>query len=595
MSYRVLNKLKIVLIFIILAVLLSSCSDQALDRLWLKSEGWSRGVLLGDTALASITEPVIDSKGQVYNILFPRSEVEDKRYQPVLVMLSQDGATKEQFQLDFLIAQPRRAKLILRDDHFDLFWIDSNTLKVIQLDTNGKLLSEIKFLSTEDRVDHMEVVYWNDGYEIWYSGSKENPGIYALSGEIEHLTKSVIDPGGIRINLFLDDHALLHASWANYPIAYGDIEFYYLKPLASRSDELDPILVYTTGISPSRRVDGPMIAIDEEVVYIFWSEAIVAGLDAGFRTTYFRYFPIGRPDTIRPPMAIHIPIIANLPASEFNSGTFQTGERVYVSSGIPSTASIENIEILNGNFTETAIVFRSRSEFKWRDFRNQTSIAYLSDGLVTTYQPLNYTSAESYYPSVAHDQEMNLYVTWLEKGELTYRAYLTTTDPNKKINIDLVTIDDYLYLGAEGLFGILAGAVLSPFAAAAWGGIGLIGFIFNMIFSQFNKPIYRTIGELLSMATGVGVFWFMKLATLPGLKTWDYVPFSAWIPRIPENLTQPLIYGVPALIAVIALSVAYFNTYGKKAGSPINFHLLYCAVDTLLSCAVYGILIYGSF
>jgi len=137
--------------------------------------------------------------------------------------------------------------------------------------------------------------------------------------------------------------------------------------------------------------------------------------------------------------------------------------------------------------------------------------------------------------------------------------------------------------------------VLSPFAAAAWGGIGLIGFIFNMVFSQFNRPVYRTIGEILSMATGVGVFWFMKLVTLPGLKTWDYVPFSAWIPRIPENLTQPLIYGVPALIAVIALSVAYFNTYGKKDGSPINFHLLYCAVDTLLSCAVYGVLIYGSF
>ncbi|MCD6426171.1 MAG: hypothetical protein J7L35_11805, partial [Anaerolineales bacterium] len=472
MSCKLNNKLKFVLLSIFLAIFLSSCSDQALDKLWLKSEGWSRGVLLGDTALASTAEPVIDSKGQVYSILFPRSEVDYKRYQPILVKLSQDGATKEQFPLDFLIAQPRQAKLILRDDHLDLFWIDSNILKVTQLNTNGDQLSEIKLLSTEDRVDHMEVVYWNEGYEIWYSGSKESPGVYGLSGQIDNLKKSVIDPDGIRINLFLDDQSLLHASWANYPIAYGDIEFYYLNPLSRRSDDLDPVLVYTTGISPSRRVDGPVIAIDEEVVYILWSEAIVAGLDAGFRTTYFRYFPIGRPDTIRPPMAIHIPIVANLPASEFDYGTFQTGDRVYVSSGIPSTTSIENIEILNGNFTETAIVFRSRSEFKWRDYRNQTSIAYLSDGLITTYQPLNYTSAESYYPSVVHDQDMNLYVTWLEKGEITYRAYLTTTDPVKKSYIDIVTIDDYLYLGAEGLFGILAGAVLSPFAAAAWGGIG---------------------------------------------------------------------------------------------------------------------------
>lgn len=595
MSNRLKSKQKIILLVIFLAVILSSCSSQALEKLWLKSEGWSRGVLLGDTALASTAEPVVDPRGQVYSMLFPRSEVDDTRYQPTLVKISPDGASKEQIQLDFMIAQPRRAKIILQDDHFDLFWIDSNELKVIQFDKNGVLLSDIKVLSTEDRVDHMEVVYWIGSYEIWYSGSQESPGIYALSGELDHLKKSIVDPEGIRINLFLDDQDLLHASWAKYPIAYGDIEFYYLKPLSSRESELDPVLVYTTGVSPSLRVDGPVIAVDEEVVYIFWSEAIVSGLDAGFRTTYFRYFPIGRPDTIRPPMAIHIPIIANLPASEFDYGDFQTGERIFVSSAIPSTSSIENIEILEASFSETAIVFRSRSEFKWRDYRNQANIAYISDGLVTSYQPLNYTSAESYYPSVVHDQDMNLYVTWLEKGESTYRAYLTTTDPVKKTNIDIVTIDDYLYLGAEGLFGLLAGIVLSPFAAAAWGGIGLIGFVFNIVFSRFNKPISRTIGEILSMAAGVGVFWFMKLATLPGLKTWDYVPFSAWIPRIPETLWDPLIYGVPVLIALIAFAVAYFNTYGKKNGSPINFHLLYCAVDSLLSCAIYGILIYGAF
>ncbi len=261
----------------------------------------------------------------------------------------------------------------------------------------------------------------------------------------------------------------------------------------------------------------------------------------------------------------------------------------------PRTSNIENVYSLDLQSSETAIVFRSGSEFKWRDFRNQVNIGYLSDGLITSYQPLSYTSAESYFPAVFHDQEQYLYLTWLEKGESTYYAYLTTTDPDKKAGLDIMSVDDYLYLGAEGLFGFLAGAVLSPFAAAAWGGVGLLAFGINLIFSLFNKQIYKTIGEYVSLAGSIYIFWWMKWATLPGLRGGVYVPFSAWIPRIPENIQQPLTIGIPILIGVTALATAYFNTYGKKSGSAINFYLLYCAVDTLLSCAVYGILIYGSF
>ena len=595
MKERSSTKVYILLIFIITALILSGCSGEGLEKLWLKSEGWSRGFLMGETAMASPVEPVIDPVGNVYSVIFPRSEVEDGLYQPTLVGLSTDAQSKIQIPLDFQIRQPRKAKLIHNGEGLDLFWIDSNQLKVIQLTEQGELLSEVMILSIEERVDHLEVIMTEEGYEIWYSGSKETPGTYALRGELSNLEKSVIDPEGIRINLFIDAEKQIHASWARYPVSYGDIEFYYLQPSNSESGASQPVIVYSNGITPAVKVDGPVLGIDNEVGYFIWTTTIVSGLEAGDRRTSYRYFPIGEPENIRPPMAFRVPLIANLPTSEFQNSTFQTGERVLVFSGIPSSSAIENIEMLNGQYEELAFVFRSRSEFKWRDFRNQANIGFLSDGLITTYQPLSYTSAESYYPSVVNDKDMNLYVTWLEKGESSYRAYLTTTDPLKKENLDLVTIDDYLYLTAEGVFGLLAGVVLSPFAAAAWGGIGLIGFIFNMVFSQFNRPVYRTIGEILSMATGVGVFWFMKLVTLPGLKTWDYVPFSAWIPRIPENLTQPLIYGVPALIAVIALSVAYFNTYGKKDGSPINFHLLYCAVDTLLSCAVYGVLIYGSF
>lgn len=585
----------VLLLFALIAVFLSSCSAEGQEKLWLKSEGWSRGVLLGDTAMASPSEPVVDQDGGVFILLFPRVDPEVKSYLPTLVHLSPDAAVKESIPLDFEIPQPRQAKLVLREDHLDLFWIDSNQLKVISISPEGETLSEVQVLSEEKRVDHFEVAAWSDGYDIWYAGSQENPGLYALSGKLGDLQKTRVDPEGIRPTILVDREENLHVAWMRYPISYGDLEFLYLQTRPMAEDYEKPVLVYDTGVSPSVRVDGPALGFDTEVGYVVWSEAIVSGLDAGMRYTYFRYFPIGEPEKIRPRMTIRVPYVTNLPAAEYDYGTFQTGDRVYLSSAIPTTSSIENPSFLPGQFGETAIVFRARSEFKWRDFRNQVNVAFIEDGLQTSYQALSYTSAESYYPSIISDGELNLYITWLEKGEFTYRAYLTTTAPAMKATTDLVSGEDYLYLAAEGVFGLLAGLVLSPFAAAAWGGIGMFGLAFNLIFSRFSKPSLRSVGEVISMLASVGIFWFMKWATLPGLKGGTYVPFSAWIPRIPQNIQQPLVIGVPIAIALTAFLVAYFKTYGKKAGSPINFHLIYCAVDSLLSCAVYGVLIYGSF
>ncbi len=458
---------------------------------------------------------------------------------------------------------------------------------------DGKILSEINILSGEDYVESFKVLRLEENYQIWYAGSRQEPGIYALTGIIENLKKTIIDPLGTRVNILLDSDNNIHTSWVRYPVGYGELGFYYLVVEPEALGDVEPVKIIAKGVSPSIRIVGPILSLDDEVVYILWNEEITSGLESGTKTTYYQYFPLGEPDTIRPQMNIYMPASQNLEQVEVYSGVFQTGNRVTMGGMYPRTRAIENIYSLGLQLSETAIVFRSGSEYKWRDFRNQVNIGYLSDGLVTSYQPLSYTSAESYFPAVFYDQEQDLYVTWLEKGEFTFRVYLTTTDPAKKANLDIVSKEDYLYLGAEGLFGIMAGAVLSPFAAAAWGGLGLLAFIFTLIFSQFHKPIFRTVGEILSMAGGVFIFWWMKLATLPGLQD-GYVPFSAWIPRIPPAYEQPLIIGVPVTIGLIAFATAWFNTYGKKNGSAINFHLLYSAVDTVLSCAIYGVLIYGS-
>lgn len=588
-------KSKILLLFLFFALMLSSCSSESQDKLWLKSEGWSRGILLGKTNLAAPAEIVINDDREGYTVLFPKSEFNDSIYKPELIKISKDGKYIQRIPINLETSQPKQSKLLISEDGFVLFWIESYQLKYVNLDFNGDVLSDIVILSDrEKRVNNFEVIYDEGNYLIWYAGRRDDPGLYSLSGNLDNLQLNLVDRLGIRANLFKDNNGQIHCLWARYPVSYGDVEFYYLQTPPDDIDIDQAKLVFSRYVTPSIRVEGPHLAFDQDVGYIFWNEVILTGHEAGNSNTFYRYFPIGRPDTIRPVMKVYVPSINSLDAEIYPAGLLNAGNRILLGGYFPSTSYIENINQYDGQLEETPIVFRSRSEFKWRDRRNQINVVYLSDGLLTSYQPLSYTSAESYYPDVNIDQDNELYITWLEKGETTYRVYLTTTDPEKRITIDQVTLEDYLYLGAEGLFGMLAGAVLSPFASVVWGGAGLIAFIFNIVLSKFNHRIFRTLGEILSIVGGILIFWTVKTGTLPGLKD-GYVPFSAWIPRIPQGFERPLIVGVPILIGLISAVFAYSKTYGKDSGSPIYFYLIYSAADALFSCAIYGILIYGSF
>lgn len=590
---RKLFRMRILLV-LTLVILLSSCSSGLENKLWIKAEGWSRALQIGETTLAAPPPSVLDSSGKGYFLLFPRGENEDRLSQLELVILGETGEITNRTLLDLQIPKPSDAEIVFSGEDLNIFWVDSYQLKTIRISLEGELLSEVMVLSGEEYVSEFDVIDRNGSYLIAYTGNRENPGVYLLSGKLNELNKIELDPDGIRVNQFLDDASKLHLSWIKYSYSYGEFEIYYLETDPQRITPGDRVMVHSKKVSPSVRIIGPVLGFDEEVGYLFWSQVVVAGLEAGSRTSYLQYFPLGRPDAIRPPLRMVVPASQLLESEEYFSGYFPTGNRIPVGGIRYGSSYQDDINVISGDFPELAIAFRSQSEHKWRDFRNQVNVAYLSDGLVTTYQPLSYTSTDSSHPNIFQDAEQDLYVSWLEKESSIFYVYFSTTDTAMKSTLDLVSVNDYLSLTAEGIFGVLAGVILSPFAAAVWGGAGLLAFVFTLILSQFHKPIFRTVGEYLSNIGGMFIFWWMKLATLPGIGG-DYVPFSAWIPRIPPEFEQPLIIGIPILIGLTAFAAAWSKTYGKGSGSAINFHLIYSAVDALFSCAIYGILIYGAF
>ncbi|MFL7813097.1 MAG: hypothetical protein AB8I40_05410 [Anaerolineales bacterium] len=590
------NKARIfsILLVILVAGLISGCSSLAQDKLWVKSEGWSRAIKLGETYLVSPVPNAVTAEGDVVSVIFPKVEGQEEQFQPEIVLLSNSGELKQRSLVDLQIAKPGDAKILLSDDQLSLFWLEDYQLHAAELSLDGKLISEILDLTGDDRVREFTVDSYQDGYLISCSGNRDYPGAFLLLGDLDHLERVDLDPEGIRLRQYIDEDGQLQLGWVRYPFNYGVFEIYYLETQLPDINPDDKVLIHTLNITPAIKITGPALGFDQELTYFFWSQSIVSGLDVGVQTTYLQYFPSGEPEKVRPPMRISIPATQVLDEEPVFAGYFQVGNRVSMSGNFPRSSYFDNVSVIPGRYPELAFAFRSDSEFKWRDIRSQVNVGFITDGIMTSYQAISYTSTESNFPHLFQDQDQNLYLSWLEKDGANFYAYLATTDPAKRAVLDEVSGEDVFYLVAEGLFGILAGVVLSPFAAAVWGGAGLLAFVFNLVLSQFNKPIFRKIGEFLSVIGGVYIFWWLKMATLPGLFG-DYVPFSAWIPRIPKYLDQPLIYGVPILIGLIALAVAWSKTYGKDSGSAINFHLLYAATDALLSCAIYGILIYGSF
>lgn len=590
------RKLFIIAGLIIILLISAGCSSESVKRLWLKSPGWSRAVHLGKTTAVAPPPLALEDGGSLYTVLFPESEDNESISNPQLILLTPEGKIQDKVSLGIEVKNPKDPILSRIQGHLTLFWIDGYQLYSVELSDSGELSNRVIKLSGDVRVGSFDIAMNDQGeLTVWYTGTRDQPGLYLLEFASSGTERRLIDRRGVRINLAKDVKGDLHAAWAHYPWGYGELTWYYAHYPGAEYQKNQAVSTFSQGVSNSVRIEGPVLSLDNKRVYIFWSETIVSGLDAGNRTARVQSFPPGQPDLAAEPDSINTPQTDKLDQNFSAPQGLETGPRVdLATSAYFPTNSLSDLDTAPGKGPETALAFRSEMEHMWRESKNQVNIIYLADGKATSFQPISFTSTVSYKPSITADDQGKLYLLWLEKKEFSNEVFLTTTDPNKMAYLNEVTWNDYLTLAAEAGFGILAGIVLSPFAAAVWGGLSMLGLLINTITSKFRNSTVRTIGQLLSLGTSLAIYWFLKLATLPGIGD-GYVPFSAWIPSIPSAWEASLEVGVPILIAVLGIFTAWYFTYKKESSSPVYFWMIYVGVDALLSTAVYGILIYGSF
>lgn len=578
---------RVLVALFILLVLLTACGSPIEERIWLKASGWNRARVVGNTLLGQPVPLALDNAGNVY--LFLIGQENDVLF-PRVVALNRAAEVLWDSSYEIALVQPAHPKILWDGEALQLFWLSDRHLYHAPLGPAATLSEPPVLLSGEVRVDTYDVALSPAGeLTVWFAGSRREPGLYAFPPGDLGGQAALVDPEGIRPGLRYDDAGTLHAIWAHHPPGYGTTRFFYAAYNDGDLHAGHEMEVVSPIIGPTSVLHGPTLGIDAQQAYLFWVSEIRTGMEAGRVNIEYVHFPLGDPAAVSPALPLLVPSSYHL-TYEAAAGALQAGRRVPLEG--EGTSRIRDVASNPVFERELAIAFRVQLPYLRRKSAEQVSVAFLQEGMPTAYQLLTFTSKATADPAIVSDADDYLYATWLEKGELPgSMVYFASTAPDIREALGGITWTDVARIGGETLFGLASGALFLPFVM-----IWLIApMIVLGLLSRLRGEDERLTspGTLISVGLAIVVYWAGKLFTIPGIR--DYVPFSAWLPIIPSWLNLPLQVGVPLLISILALWLAWFFTYGRQRRSLLFSMLLYVAIDGVMTMAVYGVILFGAY
>jgi hypothetical protein len=585
-----LNLRKIVLLVCLagLSLGLAGCAGGP-TRLWLNAPGWSRALRIGTTTASGGLEPAIGPDGEMYFLLIEQGDIQQH---PVVAAYTPDGQVQWRVELDIPIGRAIGPKVRLVGSELRLLWVDDGTLFETRLDPQaGQLLAGPVSLSGSILADSFDVEVAQSGDRVvYFAGPRRAAGLYAVPpGANQPLT---IDARGIKPDLVADPAGGLHLFWSHHPPGFGEVEFLFSRLLPSGELDSRANVIVRPPVGPTSVLQGPVGVVDGRTGYIFWSIIERTGMSAGSAQTRYVAFDPQAPSLIETAEWLYVPAEYHLTYEAVDAMPFQAGQRVALPApSLPSSGYVADVAAASGS-GEAAVAISSRSSYLRNKVELQASLMYLTDGAPQSYQLVSFTQVASTSPGLRHDGKGHLYLTWLEKQDVPgFVAYFTTTEPRMVAAMERMTSEDVARVGADAAFGLLTGALLAP-AALAWIVLPLILLALTGRLRRENEQIYAP-GTLVGLLLAIALFWLGKLALLPEIG--DYIPFSAWIPFMPDWLEAPLRVGSPPLIGLLAAFVAWNFTYRRDTRSPVYFLLIYAGVDGLLTGALYGVLVYAAF
>ena len=577
------------------ALLLALWAGQSkAPALWTNAPGWSRARLV-TTIAAEPGRPqaaplAVDDQGGLY--LFTMA-AEGGVTRPELIALRRDATIAWRHSFASPVVSPQQLQLVWDGSLLHLFWLSEGQLYTAKIGQAGDAPQEPRLISGAATVESYAVAGVDGALHLWYAGPQATPGIYAMPAGDLAGPAQLIDGAGTRPLLRVDQAGLLHAAWLVWPQAEQPAIWYGAYAADGTPSGLPLRLAELQVASADDAIEGLVFGVDQAAGYLLWTVRVMTGRNAGAFYTQYLSFPLSAPQQATPPAPLSVPNGAALSYRPLAGQSLQAGPWVAIDSrGAASSTPPTSCSVNQSAAPNLALACQAQVQHRYNQQISQVSTLLFQTGQPTGYQLISFGLSGAYAPTLVSDQSQQLYLTWVSLQDSGFAIYLASSAPDMIAALGALTLDDLARISFEVIFGMLIGMIFTPFTALLWSVVPLVLLAITGPL-RGDRPELSYWATLLSLGLAIAAYWAGKWRLLGQAQT--YVPFSAWIPDIPDWLGLPLRVGVPALVTGLALWLAWRYTYRRQTAGALTFMLIYIGVDALLTMALYGGILVGAF
>ena len=575
------NALAAVFLLLLLALTTSACRTGEKGRK--ASSDWSRSAPVGFFVRGDI-DIVSDEAGQQTHLVWLQQDSEQPHIH--YLQLDEEAVVQVDRRLDMTGDQLRRPLVEFASGaNLHVLWSSreenqrSWDLFVAQFDQSGELLREPQALLTADQdADYYDAA--PDGlaglYIVWESGA--DGAIYgsqiSSSGEVLQGPVRLVAQG--ENPSLAAEGTQLHLTWWHA----GEIRYAFLAD--GKLVEVDSVPAGRRNLNDGQILDGPVLGLTADRVYILWSVFSTSGLRAGTAVTEYVAFLKEAPGP-SPVQQIFISTAEEPSYATFNSAYQLTQLAPPVEAGAASDF-VHQPHPARGRGGELAVAVTLDQERRL-DLLKQTGILLFKGGEFMGYQVAGKTETYSQAPALAGDENGNLYMAWREGGQGSVAQYALTT-PQGRSRLDRVSGGDIANVVLGTGIEMIVGVLFFPLAGL-WILPGLIIFGLWHLW-RGDDDQFRT-ETVIMLVLAITVSEAIKFAFLPLVSA--FVPFAAWFDIAPQ-WEDPLRYLVPIITMGIGFLVALLMR--RRNPSPLAFFFWFIAVDAVLTLGIYGVSFLGA-
>jgi hypothetical protein len=581
-------------LFFLFGLLLAACSSEEATYQWVKAPGWSRALGVGMTHVGDPAPAVLDEMGNSYFFVIEGEDAPRPRFLSYSPQMTLNWGVS----LPVTLTLPDKPNLFWQRGGLDAYWLSGRALYYARLNADGDVLIAPTLLSNgQIEIDNFRVVYDEQGNaDIWFAGVRRAPGLYQMMLRADGVATAaaLVDAAGFAPQLALDQNNVVYAIWSHFPPGSSTLSVYYVDYPVGQYQRDPAQRILDVSVSTTSVVQGPQIGLDTNTVYLFWTIEVRTGPSTGAIESRYVTFPPGQPENMSPATLLSAPVTNDLAYEAWASEGFSAGSRVpHDESLYVLTSATKDVSRSESVGSELPVALLNTSvQYEYRQTNSQVALLFLENGQPTSYQLLSYSTGNARVPYLSADAANHLYLTWLEAADGGgFEVYYASTAPQTKAVLDDLTGRDYIQLLGVTVFGMLSGVVLSPLVVFLWMIAPMMIVGATLLVQRSYSEDRVTVGTVVSITLAVASYWVVKQFALPNI--FVDVPFQTWIPIIPGALDEVLRIGVPVVVTLIGLVVAWYTTIRRHIVSPLYFMLVFGLVDGLLSMAVYGFYFYN--